>query len=308
MTLDCSDQPSVVATLASVITMQACEGKSCSVWTFAGDKGEARWPAGQVAALTWETGENGAISIHRNDIGGLSKGLTAIYSGTRTGGRVVGDVTWTFADGHQASGKWSSDIDSVTIEQARTRSERALEKGAGLELMRWLLAGAALGDGQMENDAGVALTQGLGLRADLNKARSLFEAAARQGNQDGEMNFALFLAQGIGGQKDTVEAGNWYKKAGVTGGQGLPADASVSTNDSKADAAILQYAKDFMKEIKPRVEAAAKAYQACQRDPECAARAAQMAQMEMDLRRAAADEKYKTDMQNLQMYGRPPQN
>jgi len=178
-------------------TIKECEVGVCGIWIFRGAFGEARWTQGQLATLTYDLTENGNVIIHRRDIAGLSTGLTAVYTGTIVGNKIEhGQVTWTFLDGRTSSAGWTGDIDNVSLDEAEAHAKEALSKHDSFNALRWFLAGAALGNPQMQNYAGIAFSNGYGLPKDLRMAASLLGAAADQGNKEATMNLRELYTSG----------------------------------------------------------------------------------------------------------------
>jgi hypothetical protein len=93
---------------AGPVTMTECEGvNNCSTWTFLGTQGTGQWPSGEVANLSVEKYDDNSVVINRADSTGASAGLTAVYKGTRHGGRVGGEYKSSWP-GHwdNQSGNW----------------------------------------------------------------------------------------------------------------------------------------------------------------------------------------------------------
>jgi hypothetical protein len=82
-----------------------CEDSDgCSNWSFQGKQGIGRWADGAVANLTVEQLDTNTVSIRRADTAGIAKGLTALYTGTRTGDWIEGTVAASWP-GHAPDGK-----------------------------------------------------------------------------------------------------------------------------------------------------------------------------------------------------------
>lgn len=71
---------------------------------------KARWNNGAEATLTLTSISAIEVVITRHDLSGVSKGLKAKYEGKRTGNKVEGKVSWTWADGKKGDGTWSADL------------------------------------------------------------------------------------------------------------------------------------------------------------------------------------------------------
>jgi enterochelin esterase-like enzyme len=114
----------VIAAPAAITEME-CVGSRCvpdtktrGVWSFSGVLGNAHWNNGAEARVVVERFDEGGIDIRRIDLPTSSSyGLTAVYTGTRRGGRIEGSVVWSWS-GHwndeHPTGHWSAVIENST--------------------------------------------------------------------------------------------------------------------------------------------------------------------------------------------------
>lgn len=113
---------SAVKTTPDAVTEMECMGSQCipdarisGSWDFKGVLGNAQWNNGAEARVVIERFDDNAVEIRRIDLPNSSSyGLTAVYTGTRHGDRIEGDVVW-FWSGHwndeHPSGHWSAEIE-----------------------------------------------------------------------------------------------------------------------------------------------------------------------------------------------------
>lgn len=93
-------QASAVAAPALLMMCEDTDG--CSRWQFQGGKATGSRSGGAVGDLTverFDRADNGIVSIRRTDSTGSASGLTAEYTGTRSGPMIEGKVRWK-APGH----------------------------------------------------------------------------------------------------------------------------------------------------------------------------------------------------------------
>ena len=106
------------------IILTECEGTGgCGRWIFHGRRGVGTWPYGAIASLSWDGEQSGLIAIHRSDTTGTSPGLTATYTGSRTGNRISGTVVWSWPghwNGKPGSGQWRATLDTKSQYQTDT--------------------------------------------------------------------------------------------------------------------------------------------------------------------------------------------
>lgn len=99
---------------AADMRLTECEGQICGGdWKISGLQGSAHWPNGSVGSLTVERFDHDQVIIHRQDSGGTSAGITAVYSGKLHDDRVDGKVTYTWP-GHWNAPKtvaWGATLD-----------------------------------------------------------------------------------------------------------------------------------------------------------------------------------------------------
>ncbi len=202
----------------SLLVMRECEVNDCGMWWFKGTDGAGRWYDGMTGVvstsltISWQGAD---LTVLRHD---MASHFTALYTGTRSGDKLENArVIWTFPNGTRVLGKWSAEFLSATAAQARARSKAAYAHGTAFDAVNWLLIGADLGDAEMENDAGVALRDGVGSRQDYAMARLLFLAAAQQGSARADINIAQLYQHGLGVPVSGPIAEAWYEKAGATG-------------------------------------------------------------------------------------------
>lgn len=106
-------QPSKSGASAPV-TMTECEGtNNCGTWTFLGTQGNGQWPSGSVGNLTVEHFDENSVTIRRSDSTGPSAGLTAVYTGTRHGDRIGGEVKSSWPGHGDTTGNWYATIGKV---------------------------------------------------------------------------------------------------------------------------------------------------------------------------------------------------
>jgi hypothetical protein len=205
---------SVILSMPKVVTLKECERATCGIWVFDGGHGEGRWPRGQIAALTLQSGPDGSVIIGRKDVAGPSIGLTAQYQGTRKGLRIDnGSVTWRFPTGRQVAGTWSADVDIVDPQTALSRGKTAVAQKNPFDAMRWFVAGAAQGNPEALVDAGIGYVNGLALPADYEKAARLFRAAAEQGSLEAKMALVKLYGEGKVVRPDSDKEDAWVKTA-----------------------------------------------------------------------------------------------
>lgn len=82
------------------VLVAACEGTDgCALWDFHGPTGSGKWPNGAVADLTierFDANQGGTVVIRRVDSSGGASGLTATYTGIRTGVLISGKLVWNW--------------------------------------------------------------------------------------------------------------------------------------------------------------------------------------------------------------------
>ena len=92
------------------VLVAACEtSDGCARWDFQGQSGSGHWPNGAIADLTierFDANDGGTVIIRRVDSSGGAAGLTATYTGTRTGVLVTGKLDWNWpGHGDQSTGE-----------------------------------------------------------------------------------------------------------------------------------------------------------------------------------------------------------
>ena len=92
------------------VLIAACEtSDGCARWDFQGQSGSGHWPNGAIADLTierFDANDGGTVIIRRVDSSGGAAGLTATYTGTRTGVLVTGKLDWNWpGHGDQSTGE-----------------------------------------------------------------------------------------------------------------------------------------------------------------------------------------------------------
>jgi hypothetical protein len=230
--LDCQgvNPPSTTARLAPVppmpSTIEESELGVPGVWYLPGKQGMAYFENGAIAQLTVEEWDRDGVVISRQDVDGPSAGLSAIYRGTIASDGIANpSVLWTWAGHGQTLGTFTASFHTVTLAEAKAGA-KAEEVPANVQNkdadkfkdLRWYLAGAALGDPDMEADAGFFLAAGAGYPHDFATAFRLFSAAAAQGETTGEVDLGYMFAQGWPGHPpDMAKAKAWFAKAGPVG-------------------------------------------------------------------------------------------
>lgn len=68
-----------------------------------------------------------------------------------------------------------------------------------------------------ECQVGYFYYEGLGVKADLERAFYWTKKAAEHGDRDGQCNLAWFYEEGIGTSKDMEKAKQWYRQAALQG-------------------------------------------------------------------------------------------
>jgi hypothetical protein len=230
--LDCQavNPPSPTARLAPVppmpSTIEESELGVPGLWYLPGRQGMAYFANGAIAQLTVEEWDRDGVVIARQDVDGPSAGLSAIYRGTiASNGITDASVLWTWAGHGQTLWTFTATFHAVTLAEAKAGA-KAEEVPANVQNqaadkfkdLRWYLAGAALGDPDMEADAGFFLAAGAGYPHDFATAFRLFSAAAAQGETTGEVDLGYMYAQGWPGHPpDMAKAKAWFAKAGPVG-------------------------------------------------------------------------------------------
>jgi hypothetical protein len=115
LTADCRAQQAQV----HPVLVAACEGTDgCARWDFHGPSGSGHWPNGAIADLTiqrFDATDGGTVVIRRVDSSGAASGLTATYTGTRTGVLVSGKLDWNWpGHGNQSTGE--TDFRAVVLQ------------------------------------------------------------------------------------------------------------------------------------------------------------------------------------------------
>jgi hypothetical protein len=101
------------------------------VWTFNGNAGKALWPNDATADLVLERLDNEQVIIRRTDTWEKSLGVTAVYTGKRSGHRLEGQVTYSWP-GHwpePKKGTWSATVDTVNDSRTSAASSAAHARG-----------------------------------------------------------------------------------------------------------------------------------------------------------------------------------
>jgi hypothetical protein len=116
----------VVPRAAALLTIVECEGKTCTpgnpgsvTWTFTDIHRTGLWTPGnqQVSIVHLD---HDSIAVHRLDVNGPSKGITATYLGKIVGNRIVGSVVYYPAEPklHPDTDAWSGTIQGAGLAQA----------------------------------------------------------------------------------------------------------------------------------------------------------------------------------------------
>lgn len=224
------DSGSASTPLPGLTAMAECEGSHCGVWWFVGSHGEARWESGAVALITLSNQGN-VITVKRLDLpqqnafGPIGGGLTASYTGTRSGDTITnGTVTWTFTNGQKVSGTWQAKVIPPTVgavmAQAKKPFSGAYSFNAYDDALSWIQGGAISGNSALEVDAAILYLNFVVPLTAANeaKARNLLFAAAASGNVEAEINLAQLYEYGRHGmQPDRLQSEAWFSKAGPTG-------------------------------------------------------------------------------------------
>jgi TPR repeat protein len=117
------------------VLVAACEGTDgCARWDFHGPSGSGQWPNGAVADLTiqrFDANDGGTVVIRRVDSSGAASGLTATYTGTRTGVLVSGKVAWNWP-GHGDQSTGETDFRAVVLQDFMNAADVA--KGKSLDI------------------------------------------------------------------------------------------------------------------------------------------------------------------------------
>lgn len=97
-----------------------------------------------------------------------------------------------------------------------------------LEAARWIGRAAAAGHADAEFEYAVMLYRGMGLEADRPKALSYLKSAAEKGLPMAQNRLARVLANGLGTNRDTLEAAIWHLVAKAQGFADPDLDAVVA--------------------------------------------------------------------------------
>src|SRR3984885_13209787 len=101
------------------VLIAACEtSDGCARWDFQGQSGSGHWPNGAIADLTierFDANDGGTVIIRRVDSSGGAAGLTATYTGTRTGVLVTGKLDWNWP-GHGAQSTGETNFRLVVLQ------------------------------------------------------------------------------------------------------------------------------------------------------------------------------------------------
>ena len=85
------------------------------------------------------------------------------------------------------------------------------------DALEWLVRAHASGHKEAANRLGEMYRDGEGDLQQNEKARAIFESAARHGNVDAMYNLAQMLNEGLGGPRETGDALKWYAQAADEG-------------------------------------------------------------------------------------------
>ena len=189
------------------LTMKVCDASGCAIWTFWGPLGEGYWQSGQIASLWIDRKSATEVVINVTNVGRI--GAPTAYRGTIS------------ADGSHIDGAgWHATIDKMTLKDdvdlaGKAYATRPYSSVDAFEGLRWLTAGAALGNAAMETQAGYAFERGIGITANIGRARALYRAAAEQGYAPAEVSLAHVYASGHSGvpaDQAKTEAAIWLTK------------------------------------------------------------------------------------------------